>query len=195
MQVQTVGTTREQDGAEQDQDDAKLGQHQPHQHLGRQVDLTVAKDGDQCDGDIGPDVPRQIQPELGEGARGDSAEKAHQANLHGVIGQDGDHGRSPAHAPAQTLGGEGIESACVFHMTAHRDIADREGQQDQRHDQETARDACAVAEQHRRRNAPACAGQRSGSRHHHEGDGRNAEGVFLQLIGGGTGVSHAVPPG
>ena len=49
--------------------DGEFQKHQNHQHLGRQVHLTVAQHGDHNDGAIRPIVPRQINAELAKRAR------------------------------------------------------------------------------------------------------------------------------
>ena len=177
-----LGPASAKDGEVDDQDDQILKPHQDDHHLGRQVHLPVAQDADQKDGDQAVDPPVEVQAELAEDPGRNTAQKPDQAELHGVVGHQRHDRHRPAPAAAKSARGIGVEGACVDDMAAHRDVTGREGQHDQRQQDEGQRNPGPVPQKEGQRHRPRDPRQRGCSRDHHEGDGHQPQRIPSQPV-------------
>ena len=179
----TALTALDQDRRVEDEDDQELEADQDREHLDRKIDLTVAQHRDDRHGDECVDPPRQVDAEIvAEESCGGGGEQAIQADLHGVVAEQGDHRRGAARGLPQAAGHKAVEGPGAGVMPRHRGIADREDQQNQAHDHVCERNSGAVAQQHGNRGAAGHCGQRSCRRDHEEGDREHPEAAVSQLL-------------
>ncbi len=171
-----------QNGEIDQQHDEIFEQHKHDHHLGREIDLPVAEDADEGDGDQAPEIPGQFDAEAGEHACCHAAEQADQAELHGIVGDHRDDRHGTGHAPAEPARGIGIEGAGIGDVARHRYVAGREGQHDQRHQKEGCGNARAVAEQEGDRHRTGHAGERGRGRDDHEGHGDQPQRISAELV-------------
>ena len=101
--------------------------------------------------------------------------EAEDADLHRVVGDQGD--KRGRHAPglAEALADVGVERTRVSHMPAHRGVADREDEQDDRDDDVHERDTEQLSDRKAGGHAAGYDGQRCGRGDHEEHDVRDAE--------------------
>lgn len=71
--------------------------------------------------------------------------KAEHADLHGIIGQNGEKRRRTTHQATQPLRGEGIKCAGIADVPRHGDIPHRKHQKNAGDDQESKRNARPVS--------------------------------------------------
>ena len=111
----------------EDEEDGKLGQHEEHQHAGRQIKRTVAEDRDQRHAAGRNGHPRNIDAELVEEERGEIAEGGRHADRVDGIGKARAVGGNDASRAAETLADLGVERALADDFAAERGVAGGKG--------------------------------------------------------------------
>ena len=113
--------------------------------------------------------------ELLQRSRGGKPVQAEDADLHRVVGNQGDKRRRHAPGLPETFADVGVKGTRVSHMPAHRGVADREDEQDDRDDDVDERDTDKVSDRKAGGHAAGDDGQRCRRGDHKEHDVGNAE--------------------
>jgi hypothetical protein len=169
--------------------DRRALQHEQHgEHGGVEVDAQHAEHGDHRHGAERPHPPPRVDAELaGHEVAEDGAEEPVEADLDGVVGDEGDKGAGDPGGAAQAVGDVRVERAGVGDVPAHRRVPHHEDGQDDGEQQIDQRRADVAGHGEHRRHAAAQHGQRRRRRDREEDQVEDA-----QAPGGEPAAVHGV---